>query len=97
MVWKTIRRSGIRSAAYDRRNRTVEVEFDSRRILRLRGVREEIAEGFLATSSPMSYYRDRIEEDFEGEEVSSRAEAPAAPASDAKKRAEEEWKRLFGG
>jgi hypothetical protein len=45
----------------------------------------------------MSYYRDRIEEDFEGEEVSSRTEAPAASASDAKKRAEEEWKRLFGG
>ena len=97
MEWKTIRRGGIRSAAYDRRSRTLEVEFDTRRILRVRGVGEEIAEGFLASSSPMSYYRDRIEEDFEGEEVSSRTEAPAASASDAKKRAEEEWKRLFGG
>ena len=95
MEWKTIRRGGIRSAAYDRRSRTLEVEFDTRRVLRFRGVGEEIAEGFLASSSPMSYYRDRIEEDFEGEEVSS--EAPAAPTSDAKKRAEEEWKRLFGG
>ena len=71
MEWKTIRRGGIRSAAYDRRSRTLEVEFDTRRILRFRGVGEEIAEGFLASSSPMSYYRDRIEEDFEGEEVSS--------------------------
>ena len=97
MEWKTIRRGGIRSAAYDRRSRTLEVEFDTRRVLRFRGVGGEIAEGFLASSSPMSNYRDRIEEDFEVEEVSSRAEAPAAPTSDAKKRAEEEWKRLFGG
>ena len=98
MEWKTIRRGGIRSAAYDRRSRTLEVEFDTRRVLRFRGVGEEIAEGFLASSSPMSYYRDRIEEDFEGEEVSSRAEAPAAPTSDAKKargrRVEAAFRRL---
>ena len=97
MEWKTIRRGGRRSRADVGRSRTREGEFHRRRVLRFRGVGEEIAEGFLASSSPMSYYRDRIEEDFEGEEVSSRAEAPAAPTSDAKKRAEEEWKRLFGG
>lgn len=59
-----IRRGGIKSAAYDRQRRELEIEFDSGRVLRHTGVGEEIARRFLSSSAPASYYQDNIAEDY---------------------------------
>ena len=61
---KPIRRGGIRSAGYDRSNRILEVELDSGSVIQHTGVGEEIARRFLTSSSPGSYYKDNIEEEF---------------------------------
>lgn len=61
---KPIRRSGIKSAGYDRNARVLEIEFDNGNVLQHTGVGDEIARRFLASSSPMSYYKDVIEEEF---------------------------------
>jgi hypothetical protein len=64
MERKMIRRGGIRAAGYDRATRTLEVEFDSGRILRHTGVGEEIARRFLSSAAPASFYKDNIEEEY---------------------------------
>lgn len=61
---KPIRRGGIKAAGYDRNSRILEVEFDTGRIIQHSGVGEEIARRFLASASPLSYYKDNIEEEF---------------------------------
>ena len=66
---KPIRRGGIRSAGYDSRARVLEIEFDNGQILQYSGVGEEVARRFLSSSSPSSYYRDNIEEEFSSKRV----------------------------
>jgi hypothetical protein len=61
---KPIRRGGIKAAGYDRNSRILEIEFDTGRVLQHSGVGEEIARRLLASASPVSYYRDNIEEEF---------------------------------
>ena len=61
---KPIRRSGIKSAGYDRGNRVLEIEFDDGSIIQHTAVGEEIARRFLASSSPASVYKDTIQEEF---------------------------------
>lgn len=61
---KPIRRGGIRSAGYDRSGRILEIEFDNGSIVQHSGVGEEIARRFLSSSSPTSYYKDAIEDEF---------------------------------
>jgi len=61
---KPIRRGGIRSAGYDRGARILEIEFENGSIVQHTGVGEETARRFLASGSPVSYYRDNIEEEF---------------------------------
>ncbi|MFA9438625.1 KTSC domain-containing protein [Uliginosibacterium sp. sgz301328] len=61
---KPIRRGGIRSAGYDRGARVLEVEFDNGSVVQHSGVGDEIGRRFLASASPMSYYKDNIEEEF---------------------------------
>ncbi len=61
---KSIQRGGIKSAGYDRAQRVLEIEFDGGRIVQHTSVGEEIARRFLASGSPMSYYRDNIEDEF---------------------------------
>jgi len=64
MERKRIARGGIRSAAYDRNSRELEIELDSGTIVRHSGVGEEIARRFLTSAAPASYYKDNIEEEF---------------------------------
>jgi KTSC domain-containing protein len=64
MERKPIRRGGIKSAGYDRGNRILEIEFDTGSVLQHSGVGDEIARRFLESSSPMSYYKDVIEDEF---------------------------------
>ncbi|MGC3964723.1 MAG: KTSC domain-containing protein [Rhodocyclaceae bacterium] len=61
---KQIRRGGIRSAGYDRGTRVLEVEFDNGSVVQHSGVGDEVGRRFLSSASPMSYYKDNIEEEF---------------------------------
>jgi hypothetical protein len=61
---KPIRRGGIRSAGYDRNARVLEIEFDNGSVIQHTAVGEEIARRFIASSSPGSYYKDNIQEEF---------------------------------
>ena len=60
----SIHRGGIKSAGYDRSARTLEIEFDNGLLIQHTGVGEEIARRFLSSSSPMSYYKDNVQDEF---------------------------------
>jgi len=64
MEYKPIRRGGIKSAGYDRSARILEIEFDAGSVVQYSGVGDEIARRFMTSSSPMSYYKDVIDEEF---------------------------------
>jgi hypothetical protein len=66
---KPIRRGGIKSAGYERSARILEIEFDSGSIIQYSGVGDEIARRFLSSTSPMSYYKDVIDEEFSQKRV----------------------------
>jgi hypothetical protein len=59
-----IHRGGIKSAGYDRGARILEIEFDNGSLIQHTGVGEEIARRFLSSSSPMSYYKDNVQDEF---------------------------------
>jgi hypothetical protein len=61
---KPINRGGIKSAGYDRNARVLEIEFSGGRVIQHTSVGEEIALRFIASSSPMGYYQDKIEEEY---------------------------------
>lgn len=61
---KPINRGGIKSAGYDRSSRILEVEFSTGKIIQHSNVGDEIATRFLASSSPLGYYQDKIEDEY---------------------------------
>lgn len=64
MERKRINSSRIRAVGYDPRTQTLEVEFNDGRVLAYGGVSAEIHRRFLAAPSPVSFYEDRIAEDY---------------------------------
>lgn len=54
----------MRSAGYDEARRVLVVELASGELLEYAGVGREIARRFLDSASPLSFYRDNIEEEF---------------------------------
>ena len=91
---KPIHRGGIVSAGYDPATRALDIEFDTKRVLRYEGVGNEVAERFLTSAEPLSYYRDVIEEEYTAVELL--AEALRRPAKPVKKGIPEELRKLFG-
>lgn len=91
---KPIHRGGIVSAGYDPVTRTLDIEFDTKRVLRYEGVGSEVAERFLCSAEPLSYYRDIIEEEYSATELS--AKALAETKKPAKKGIPDELRKLFG-
>ena len=77
-----IHRGGITSAGYDRTRRWLDVEFDTKRVLRAENVGSEIADRFLHSSAPHEYWKEEIEDVY--------TEKPAA------KKSIDDLKRLFG-
>jgi hypothetical protein len=61
---KPISRGGFKSAGYDRGARVLEIEFDNGSVIQYTAVGEEIARRFLSSTSPLSYYKDNIQEEF---------------------------------
>lgn len=91
---KPIHRGGIVSAGYDPVTRTLDIEFDTKRVLRYEGIGSEVAERFLCSAEPLSYYRDVIEEEYSATELS--AKALAETEKPAKKGIPDELRKLFG-
>lgn len=92
MEMKAICRGGIARAGYDRASRTLQVEFETGRVQRFLGVGEEVARQFLGSSSPLSFLRDRLEEEYAAREGAAGAESPKS----ARLTAAEAAKQLFG-
>ena len=63
-------------------------------MLRYEGVGSEVAERFLCSAEPLSYYRDVIEEEYSATELS--AKALAETKKPAKKGIPDELRKLFG-
>lgn len=94
MQRKPIHRGGIVSAGYDPVTRTLDIEFDTKRVLRYEGIGSEVAERFLCSAEPLSYYRDVIEEEYSATELS--AKALAETKKPVKKGIPDELRKLFG-
>ena len=94
MLRKPIHRGGIVSAGYDPVNRTLDVEFDTKRVLRYKDVGGEVADRFLTSAEPLSYYQDVIRDEYTARELSAKAlESRARPV---KKGIPDELRKLFG-
>ena len=64
MERKRVNASNLRSIGYDARGRVLEIEFSSGSIVQYSGVSEEVYRRLMNASSPGSYFRENIEEDF---------------------------------
>jgi KTSC domain len=69
MERKPLRSSQFKSAGYDAATRTLEIEFSTGTIMQYSGVTRQVADDFMRASSPQSFYRDRIEEEYNGKKV----------------------------
>ena len=80
-----IHRGGITSAGYDRTRRWLDVEFDTKRVLR--------ADRFLHSSAPHEYWKEEIEDVYTVREISAKESDEEKPAA---KKSIDDLKRLFG-
>lgn len=88
-----IHRGGILSAGYSPRDRYLDVEFDTHRLVRVENVGAEVADRFLNSGAPASYWHDVIEENYPIREISSQDVDKASPKA---KKSMDDLKRLFG-
>jgi hypothetical protein len=61
---KKVNSSKIRSIGYDERNRFLEVELNDGSVFQYAGVSPEVHRRFTSAPSIVSYYKDKIEEEF---------------------------------
>lgn len=94
MLRKPIHRGGIVSAGYDADSRTLDIEFDTRRVLRYENVGSQVAERFLTSAEPVAYYHDVIAEEYTANELSSTELKKVEKKP--KKGVPDELKKLFG-
>jgi hypothetical protein len=66
---KPLRSTQFKSAGYDAASRILEIEFSTGTIMQYSGVTRAIADDFMKSSSPQSFFRDRIEEEYNGKKV----------------------------
>jgi hypothetical protein len=64
MERRKVNSSKIRSVGYDERARILEVEHIDGSVYQYTGVSHEVHRRMMAAPSIVSYYRDRVEEDF---------------------------------
>ncbi len=95
MKRRPIHRGGIVSAGYDPVNGYLDIEFDTKRVLRYEDVGQAAAERFLTSAEPVAYYHDVIAEEYTATELSASAlkEPVERPV---RKGIPDELKRLFG-
>lgn len=59
----------LRAAGYDRATRVLQVQFDNGELWQYAGVGEDVWRRLSSASSPWSFFRDNIEEEFAGRRV----------------------------
>ena len=64
MERKRVNSSRIRSAGYDSQQQLLEIEFSDGRIVSYRGVSPEVNRQFMNAPSPVSFYEDKIAENY---------------------------------
>ena len=64
MERKRVNSSRIRSAGYDPQKQLLEIEFSDGRIVGYRGVSAEVHRQFMNAPSPVSFYEDKIAENY---------------------------------
>ena len=64
MERKRVNSSRIRSAGYDPQGQLLEIEFSDGRIVSYRGVSAEVHRQFVNAPSPVSFYEDKIAENY---------------------------------
>jgi KTSC domain-containing protein len=64
MERKRVNSSKIRSAGYDPKSQTLELEFSDGRVVAYRGVSSEVHRQFMAAPSPASFFEDKIDESY---------------------------------
>ncbi len=64
MERRKVSSSKIRSVGYDERARVLEVEHSDGSVYQYTGVSQEVHRRMMAAPSVVSFYQDRIEEDF---------------------------------
>jgi hypothetical protein len=69
MERKRINSSKIRSAGYDPKSQTLELEFSDGRVVSYRGVSGEVHRQFMAAPSPTSFFEDKIDEHYPSSRV----------------------------
>jgi hypothetical protein len=69
MERKRISSSRIRGVGYDPKSQTLEVEFSDGKILAYTGVSPEVHRQFMAAPSPVSFFEDKIADDYPSRRV----------------------------
>ena len=64
MERKRISSSKIRAVGYDPKAQVLEVEFNDGRVVAYRGVSPEVHRGFMAAPSPVSFFDDKIADEY---------------------------------
>lgn len=72
----------LRAIGYDRRERLLQVQLSDGRMLQYNGVNEETWRRLKDASSPWSFYRDNIEEEYAAKSVSGKAASRRNPLDD---------------
>ena len=64
MERKRISSSKIRSVGYDPKSQVLEVQFNDGKVLAYSGVSAEVHRQFMAAPSPVSFFEDKIDENY---------------------------------
>ena len=94
LEWKDVRASKRSDNGYDARARVLDIEFDTRRLVRYENVGRETAERFLTSAHPASFWRDEIEENYTSHEITE--EESRRTGAKEKHAGLDDLKRLFG-
>jgi hypothetical protein len=69
MERKRINSSKIRAVGYDEKSQVLEIEFSDGKVMAYSGVSPEVHRRFMNAPSPVSFYEDRIAEEYTGKRV----------------------------
>ena len=69
MERKRISSSKIRGVGYDPRAQVLEIEFNDGRVMAYGGVSPEVHRRFMAAPSPVSYFEDKIADEYPARRV----------------------------
>ena len=69
MEMKKISSGNLRAVGYDERNRTMDVQLADGSVLQYSGVSPDFHRRFVGASSPWSFFRDNIEEEYPAKRV----------------------------